>query len=118
MTMMLLVKLRLILYPFFHRFVCSHGSGLEIYVPTQEYMTETGDTEVYMQCPECNKKYIDSKILSRGREYYKRDYITSLEYDDSYNEWTAEIAGSDDYMLNIKKIFVIFIGKIPTQDLG
>jgi hypothetical protein len=48
------------------------------------------------------EKHIESKILSRGREYYNGNYITSLEYDEDDNEWTAEVAGSDDYIVTVK----------------
>ena len=51
----LLVSIRLKLYPFIHKLVC-YGD-LMIYVPTSEHMAETGDTEVYMLCSECDKKY-------------------------------------------------------------
>jgi len=47
-------------------------------------------------------KHIESKILSRGREYYNGNCITSLEYDEDDNEWTAEVAGSDDYTVMVK----------------
>jgi uncharacterized Zn finger protein len=42
---------------------------------------------------------IDSKILARGREYYKRGYIASLEYDDG--EWIADVEGSDNYTVTV-----------------
>ena len=57
MLNLLLLKFRIKLYPFWHRLFCRYNGGLEILVPTPEYMNETGDTEVYMLCPECNKKY-------------------------------------------------------------
>ena len=43
--------------------------------------------------------HTDSKILSRGRAYYKSECITSLEYDGE--EWTAEVEGSDDYTVSV-----------------
>ena len=55
MLMRLFLTIRLKLYPFLHRLAC-YGD-LMIYVPTSEHMAETGDTEVYIQCSECNKKY-------------------------------------------------------------
>ena len=51
----LLVSIRLKLYPFLHRLFCYGDLG--IYVPKSEYMEETGDTEVYMQCSKCDKRY-------------------------------------------------------------
>jgi len=43
---------------------------------------------------------IDSKILSRGREYYRCGYIASLEYDD--REWVADVEGSDSYTVTVR----------------
>lgn len=47
-------------------------------------------------------KYIEPKILSRGREYYNDGCIMSLEYDEDSDEWIAEISGSEDYTIIIK----------------
>ena len=51
----LLFMLRLKLYPLIHRLKCK--GNLEILIPQEEYIEETGDTEVYMMCSECKKKY-------------------------------------------------------------
>ncbi len=64
--LMFVIKLRL--YPFLHRLICD--GNLEILVPTEDYMLETGDNEVYMLCPECNRKY-------------HLTYLTPAEKDDS-----------------------------------
>ena len=53
----ILIGPKLKLYPLWHRFVCKYNGNLEILVPNQEYMKESGDNEAYMLCPECNKKY-------------------------------------------------------------
>ena len=53
--MKLLFSIRLQLYPIIHRRICD--GDLEILIPTDEYMKETSDTEAYMLCPKCNKKY-------------------------------------------------------------
>lgn len=48
------------------------------------------------------EKYIESKILSRGREYYSGGSVISLDYDEDGGEWTAEVTGSDDYEVTVK----------------
>jgi len=51
----LLLTVRLKLYPIFHRLKCD--GNLEIFIPKEEYIEETGDNEAYMLCSKCNKKY-------------------------------------------------------------
>ena len=53
--MKLLFMIRLKLYPVLHRLTCDGSLG--VFVPTEEYMKESVDTEAYMLCQKCNKKY-------------------------------------------------------------
>ncbi|MCL2362330.1 MAG: SWIM zinc finger family protein [Defluviitaleaceae bacterium] len=45
------------------------------------------------------ENYIDSKILSRGKEYYQAGYVASLEYDG--DEWVANVEGSEEYTVSV-----------------
>jgi len=45
------------------------------------------------------EEYIDGKILSRGENYFKHGYITSLEHDG--DDWVAEVEGSEIYTVNV-----------------
>ncbi|MCL1884417.1 MAG: SWIM zinc finger family protein [Defluviitaleaceae bacterium] len=42
---------------------------------------------------------VESKILARGKAYFKSGYILSLEYED--DEWVAEVDGSDEYTVSV-----------------
>jgi len=43
---------------------------------------------------------IESKILARGKDYYKSGYIISLEYENG--AWIAEVEGSEDYIVTVE----------------
>jgi len=45
------------------------------------------------------ESYINSKILSRGKNYFKSGYVVSLEYDGI--EWIAEVDGSEEYTVSV-----------------
>ena len=45
------------------------------------------------------EKYIDEKILQRGRDYFRRGYDTFLEQED--DDQFAEISRSDDYEVTV-----------------
>ena len=44
--------------------------------------------------------HIDDKILNRGSQYYNDGYVKSLSFIN--NEWQADVAGSDDYIVTVK----------------
>jgi uncharacterized Zn finger protein len=48
------------------------------------------------------EKRMDAKIVSRGREYHKSGYVTTLEYDEDDGEWTAEVTGSEYYTVTVR----------------
>jgi hypothetical protein len=51
----LLVTVRLRLYPLIHGLGCP--GSLDVLVPREDYIAETGDREAYMLCRECGKRY-------------------------------------------------------------
>ena len=50
-----LVGFRIRCYPFIHGLFCE--GDLEVFIPTEDHMKETGDTEAYMLCSLCGKRY-------------------------------------------------------------
>ena len=46
------------------------------------------------------ESFIDSKILTRGRNYYKSGAVESLGYAEAGNFWTAGVCGSDYYSVS------------------
>ncbi|MCL2388403.1 MAG: SWIM zinc finger family protein [Defluviitaleaceae bacterium] len=45
------------------------------------------------------ESHVDSKILERGKSYYRSGHIVALEFDG--DEWVAEVDGSEEYTVTV-----------------
>ena len=46
------------------------------------------------------EKHIAPAILKRGRDYFNNGHVGELDENDNF--WTAEVYGSDDYLVEIR----------------
>jgi hypothetical protein len=45
------------MYPFLHRLIYVCDGKLDIFIPKEDYVSETGDNGVYMLCDKCGRKH-------------------------------------------------------------
>ena len=97
------VDIRLRLYPFLHRFMCS--GNLKVLVPTEEYMRESGDNEAYMFCDECGRKYHLVNLEPDDEFETKLAAIPEVEPDEWDRKMLAEIdAETDNSTVSLEEV--------------